>query len=194
MSDSRIPELDPRLREAVARLPEELPPERDPWPRIRAELDAERLREFPSRIGSAGARTGRRSVTLGIRGIAAAAAAVVLVTATITWQLRGPSVPTPDAPPANASAPAGLVSFASYESAAEELTALLEQRSARLDPATLEVLERTIRTIDEALAEARAALEKDPESSRARGFVETVWRQKLDFLRRANDVAALRQG
>lgn len=193
MTDSRRHDLDPQLRDGIKRLPEELPPARDLWPAIRAEMDADRLREFAPASGSA---TRRRSAgppfSLGVRGIAVVAAAVVLITATVTWQVRS-IAPGADAPGATA-VTAGLVSFASYESAADELAALLAQRSARLDPATLEVLERTLRTIDEALAEAREALARDPESVRARGFVETIWRQKLDFLRRANDVAALRQG
>jgi len=193
MTDPRSHDLDPQLRDAVARLPEELPPARDLWPAIRAEMDADRLREFSPAGGPVPRGTAARpSFSLGVRGIAAAAAAVILVTATVTWQLRGPA-PSVEAP---AAAPSGsaLVSFASYESAADELAALLAQRSARLDPATIEVLERTMQTIDEALAEAREALARDPESATARGFVESAWRQKLDFLRRANDVAALRQG
>jgi hypothetical protein len=193
MTDPRTHDLDPQLRAAVERLPEELPPARDLWPAIRAEMDADRVREFSPADGTEprGA-TARPSFSLGIRGIAAAAAAVILVTATVTWQLRGPAslADAPRAEPAGS----GLVSFASYESAADELAALLAQRSARLDPATIEVLERTMQTIDEALAEAREALAADPGSAHARSFVESAWRQKLDFLRRANDVAALRQG
>lgn len=193
MTDPRSHDLDPQLRDAVARLPEEVPPARDLWPAIRAEMDADRLREFTSVSGTPShGRNARSPFSLGVRGLAAAAAAVILITATVTWQLRG-SAPSLDvtsaAPPTS-----GLVTFASYEAAADELAALLAQRSVRLDPATLEVLERTMQTIDDALAEAREALARDPESARARGFVESVWRQKLDFLRRANDVAALRQG
>jgi hypothetical protein len=193
MTDPRSHDLDPQLRDAVDRLPEELPPARDLWPAIRAEMDADRLREFSPAGGTVPLdRTARPAFNLGVRGIAAAAAAVILITATVTWQLRGPA-PITDTPPAPPTAP-GLVTFASYEAVADELAALLAQRSARLDPATIEVLERTMQTIDEALAEAREALARDPESARARGFVESAWRQKLDFLRRANDVAALRQG
>jgi hypothetical protein len=193
MTDPHIPDAEPRLREALGRLPEEMPPARDLWPEIRAQLDAERVRAFPGTGSSAAPR--RRRIALGVRGSLAAAAALVLVTATVTWQLRGPATRDDGAAglPEAAEAGAGdLTSFASYERSAAELSALLDERTVRLDPATRAVLERSLRTIDEALEEARAALAADPASPGGRAFVETVWRQKIDFLRRANDVATLR--
>lgn len=193
MTDPQIPDADPRLRDALGRLPEELPPARDLWPEIRAQLDAERVREFPGR--SSRTESHRPRLALGVPGALAAAAALVLVTATVTWQLRGPA--DRDAGMARVPDPVetttgGLASFVSYERSAAELSALLDERSVRLDPSTRAVLERSLRTIDDALAEARAALSEDPASPGARAFVETVWRQKLDFLRRANDVATVR--
>lgn len=203
MTDPQIPDADPRLREALGRLKDEISPERDLWPEIRAQLEAERVRIFPGTGPEIGSETGsdtdvapgRPRIALGIRGALAAAAALVLMTATVTWQLRGPAAPEvagtlqPDATETSAG---GLASFASYERSAAELSSLLDERTVRLDPATRAVLERSLRTIDEALEEARAALATDPASPGARAFVETVWRQKLDFLRRANDVATLR--
>lgn len=180
MTDPRIPDDDPRLRELLARLPEAQEPARDLWPEIRARVEADRVQALPVSTPS---RRSARMVPL--RLATAAAAALVLVTATLTWWSRPTVVPpTPDAPAS------GLYSFASYERSAEELSTLLAQRSAKLDPATREVLERSLRTIEEALAEARAALDRDPASAEMRAFVEAAWRQKLDFLRRANDVAA----
>lgn len=180
MTDPRIPDDYPRLREILARLPEAQEPARDLWPEIRARVDAERVQELPV---AGGARRGGRMIPLRF----AAAAAVVLVagTATLTWWSRPTGFPMESDSTATA-----IYSFASYERSAEELSTLLAQRSAKLDPATREVLERSLRTIEEALAEARAALEREPASAEMRSFVEAAWRQKLDFLRRANDVAA----
>lgn len=180
MTDPRIPDDDPRLRELLARLPEAQEPARDLWPDIRARVEAERVQALP---GAGPARRSSRMIPL--RLAAAAAALLVMATATLTWWTR----PTPTPTPADSSASA-LYSFASYERSAEELSTLLDQRSAKLDPATREVLERSLRTIEEALGEARAALEAQPASADMRAFVEAAWRQKLDFLRRANDVAA----
>lgn len=187
MTGPQIPDDDPRLRELLARLPEEQFPERDLWPEIRARVESERVTPLP------GARTTRRGARMvPLRVAAAAAAVLVMATAGITWWTRTPGAPgTPATPVAADPAPAALYSFASYERSAEELSTLLAQRSAKLDPATREVLERSLRTIEEALAEAREALERDPASTEMRAFVEAAFRQKLDFLRRANDMASV---
>lgn len=182
MTDPRIPDNEPRLRDAIAKLPEEIQPARDLWPDIRAELEAERVRALPS---AGEARRARWS--FGAPGLAAAAAVLVVATAGITWRFTR-STEAPSAPIATES----LARFASYERSAAELTAALDQRSVTLDPATKAVLERSLRTIDEALTEARNALERDPASAEISAFVESAYRHKIDFLRRANDVAALR--
>lgn len=196
MTDHQMPDDDPRLRDAIGRLPEEIPPGRDLWPGIRAQLEAERVRALPTaptaHEASAAPQRGRR-VSLPVGWVAAAAAVLVLATATVTWRLRDPA-PSPVAQERPDPLSDGLVTFASYERSAAELTMLLEQRAERLEPATRAVLERSLRTIDEALQEARDALALDPASPGGRAFVEAAWRQKIDFLRRANAVAALREG
>lgn len=181
MTGPQIPDDDPRLRELLARLPEEQLPQRDLWPEIRARVDAERVTPLP---GAGAAPGATRMVPL--RLAAAAAAVLVIATAGVTWWSRTPGLPAPAD-----TVPGALYSFASYERSADELSTLLAQRSAKLDPATREVLERSLRTIEEALAEARAALERDPASAEMRAFVEAAYRQKLDFLRRANDMASV---
>ncbi|MBL8996378.1 MAG: hypothetical protein JNL44_03590 [Gemmatimonadetes bacterium] len=199
MTDHLMSDDDPRLRDAIERLPDEIPPGRDLWPGIRAQLEAERVVALPTAPtaptapeAAAAPQRGRR-VSLPVGWVAAAAAVLVLATATVTWRLRDPA-PPPVAQERPEPLSDGLVTFASYERSAAELTLLLEQRAERLEPATRAVLERSLRTIDEALQEARDALARDPASPGGRAFVEAAWRQKIDFLRRANAVAALREG
>lgn len=200
MTDPRIPDDDPRLRDAIARLPQEIPPARDLWPEIRAELEADRVRALPgSEIASDAPGVRRFARAARWPELAAAALVLIVATAGITWQVirstssAPPSVvvelPPSDAPVGGAAA---FARFASYERWTAELSTALDQRSATLDPETRAVLEKSLRTIDEALSEARAALERDPSSSAIRDYVESAYRHKLDFLRRANDVAALR--
>jgi hypothetical protein len=186
MTDDRIPEDEPRLRDAIARLPAEVAPGRDLWPDIRAAVDAGRVVALPT-AQPPPARSPLRWMRL-----AAAAAVLVIGSAAITWRVMRTRVP--EAPVAAAPEPANpaLARFASYERLAGELAATLEEKRATLDPATHAVLERSLRTIDEALLEARAALESDPSSAAIRTYVEAAYRHKLDFLRRANDVADLR--
>lgn len=181
MTDPRTPDLDPRLAERIARLPEEVEPTRDLWPGIRAALETDRVQPFPG-----GHTAPRRRKLPAWLPLTAAAAALVVMTATVTrtFMSSGPG-PTPaaDLPLTN-----GL---AAYERSADELATMLDRRAARLDPATRAVLERSLLTIDAAIDEARAALARDPSNAAGRAFVEAAYRQKIDFLRRANEVADL---
>lgn len=193
MTDPRIPDLDPRLRERLAALPEDVAPERDLWPDIRAQLDADRMRSIAAAPATG---RGRRLPVWTAR--VAAAAILVAGTALLTRWVSRPFDPVVAVVDSSAIVPAvvptvvpAVDGLASYEHSAAELTVALEKRAARLDPATLEVLARSMRTIDNAIAEARAALARDPASPTVRGYVEAVYRQKIDFLRRANDVASL---
>lgn len=164
--------LDPRdaarLREALAALPREVEPEHDLWSEIRAQLDLKRARGIPFRAA---------------RWIAAAAA-LVLITATTTWAVVRQR--------ASASDQAATVALlADFERSASELQASLDRRQASLDPRTRAILERSLRTIDGAIAEARVALAERPEDPAIQAFVASAFRQKIDFLRRANDVATV---
>lgn len=181
-------ELDPadaaRLHAAVQRLPEEVEPERDLWPDIRARIDQGRIQALPGVSGVPAARP--LPWYAHPRRLAAAAVLLVSLTATATWWTMRSEGTTGGVPASTAA----LASFASYEQSAAELSATLDARRANLDPATLAVLERTLRTIDGAIAEAREALAIDPTNTAVQAFVATAYRQKIDFLRRANDVAA----
>lgn len=185
MTDPRTPDLDPALRARIEVLPAEVMPERDLWVAIRARLDADRVRTISARSD---ALRVRRLPVWAIR----AAATVVLIggTAILTRWMSRPETTTAVVLDSAAVSPS-FESLVSYERSAEELTVAFEARTARLDPATVAVLERSMRTIDSAITEARAALERDPASPAILGYVEAVYRLKIDFLRRANDVARL---
>ena len=173
-----------RLREALAALPREVDPEHDLWPEIRAQLDLTRARG----IGGDSASTPVTPIAAARRPFRAArwlaaAAALVLITATTTWAVVKQR--------AQASDQAATVALlADFERSASELQASLERRQSALDPRTREILERSLRTIDGAIAEARVALAERPQDAAIQAFVASAFRQKIDFLRRANDVAA----
>ncbi len=198
-------EIDPaeaaRLRAAMAKLPAEVAPEQDLWPAIRSRIEAGRVQALPVRAtdGERAERTVRATGSAdgaGRRGahwyeaprrLAAAALLLVSLTATATWVMTSRSNATGSV--AAVDSAGAFASFASYERSAAELAASLDRRSATLDPRTLAVLERSLRTIDGAIAEAREALASDPGNPAVQAFVAAAYRQKLDFLRRANDVA-----
>lgn len=204
MTDEDLtPDEERRLRARVASLPDMIEPARDLWPTIRGRIEAARISALPTAAPLEHAPATHRRRMPWIR-LGAAAAALVIVSVSLTWlavvptEPRMPVIPSIEVPandpandPANGAASAPLATFASYERSAADLASALERRSSRLDPATRTVLERSLRTIDAAIAEARAALAADPASAAYQTFVEAAYRQKIDFLRRANDVAAL---
>jgi hypothetical protein len=180
-----------RLRSAIDELAREVEPQHDAWPAIRSRIDAARV--VPLRTG--GRPLGRASR----RWPVAAAAVIVIVASTITMLAvnRQQRLAAGGAPVA-AAAGAGALRVASdrrqlvtdvcdsYDAAAGDLQRVLAARRARLSPKTVQVLESSLRAIDQAIREARAALDADPASQDLMDLLDSVYRQKLDLLRRAN--------
>jgi anti-sigma factor RsiW len=69
-----------------------------------------------------------------------------------------------------------------------ELERTLGVTREQLDPATVEVIERSLEAIDQAIATARAALDADPGNPHLGRQLDNAMRKKLDILRRANHV------
>jgi hypothetical protein len=65
------------------------------------------------------------------------------------------------------------------------LRGVLSQRREDLDPATVAVLENSLKTIDKAVAEARQALANDPASRFLRDQLNKALEKKLGVLRTA---------
>lgn len=91
-------------------------------------------------------------------------------------------------------APALPASFAATESAflvdlAVLHAAFVAQRST-LAPSTVAVVERSLATIDAAIAEARAALVADPANQSLAELLSTTYQHKVELLRRATEYSA----
>ncbi len=180
-----------RLRRAAGALPPEVPPAHDPWPGIKARIDAARVVPMTGALRSPAPRVSRRWWLIG------AAAVLIVASSAVTSVVLRTRNPVPQAvaggaEPAAVARLAGnrgaLVAevFSRYDAAARDLEAVLRARRDRLSPATQRVLEESLRAIDQAISEARAALERDPASADMLGLLDSVYRQKLDLLRRAN--------
>jgi anti-sigma factor RsiW len=78
----------------------------------------------------------------------------------------------------------------SYAPVVDELTVTLRAQRARLAPSTVATLERTLRVIDEAIAEARAALAADPSNDALLDVLSANYEQKVQLLRRASELPA----
>jgi hypothetical protein len=78
----------------------------------------------------------------------------------------------------------------SYSEVLDELTVTLRAQRGALAPETVATLERTLRIIDEAIAEARAALAADPGNDALLDVLSANYEQKVQLLRRASELSA----
>jgi len=174
------------LRALLARaeaLPRDIAPPRDLWTGIERRMGKgeERLR-----TGDGGRGKGRPWL--------AAAAAVLALLATGTALLLLRDVPGPDfadrprPPTPSPGRPGWVVVEAEYSRAASEV-ALLPERGA-LAPETSAVVEAGLRVVDQAIAESRAALARDPHSAELAHLVAAAYERKIDLLRWAGRLAA----
>lgn len=104
-------------------------------------------------------------------------------TATAETVDRGPEAGT-------ATGPVAVADFgeAAYENAVNDLRKSLEAGRSRLDPQTIQVIERNLTSIDQAIEQARKALEADPANVSLNSYLAGVRRRKLDLLRTASDL------
>lgn len=65
------------------------------------------------------------------------------------------------------------------------MRSVLRERRGQLDSATVRVLERNLKLIDDAITESRAALARDPESGLLADELTRAMRRKLELLRTA---------
>jgi len=179
------------LKEILARaseLPRSIDPPATAWSNIRhaIEHDAEVLRRVPA------AKTWWRPFT--------AAAAVLLVaavssSATYLYVTRDPGyhvlAPKIAIRPA-AETPASLAAFTveenNYLRTASILQELLDSQQGELAPETIAQLKASLRTIDEAILEARNALARDPANKILIEMLSASYRQKVDLLRRTTEM------
>jgi hypothetical protein len=137
--------------------------------------------------------------------LAAAAAALVVATAGTTYVLtmasvndREPQVAVGDSPTGNTEPGAvggsavtevgdreTSASDVAFDREVVQLRALLDQRRPNLDSATVALLERNLRIIDQAIAESRAALARDPGSALLNRQLHNALGRKVQVLRTA---------
>lgn len=199
----------PRCRETVAALAalkadaQRLPvcmPEGDLWPGVLAQI----TREAPVASRHAASHTARRwSFTLG--ELALAATLVMAVSAGVTWLVaQRQAGDSPDGGPPVVAVDESFrgtsdVQFVGaadehYDAAIVDLERVLLEQGHELDPQTIRVIERNLDTIDQAIRQARQALEDDPSNPYLNAYLVDSRRRKLDLLRRATLIASVTQG
>ncbi len=200
---SMVCEVEGLVRSAAA-LPA-LAPTHDLWTGIASRLDASVVPlhgavsagSLPLDFGeplpgmrSAGSFPSRRS-GMRIRHLAIAAAVLVTVSSSVTWQLArwrvdaAPIAASRDDSAANAAAIVPVVNAdVTYEREIAALRAIVTERFAELDSTTVAELQRNLAIIDEAIADSRTALEKDPNSRLLAGSLDRALATKLALMRR----------
>jgi hypothetical protein len=178
-------EQDDILAHAIAGLRDE-EPSRDLWPGVASRI-------VPSV---------HRTVSFTWSQLAVAASLLIAVSAGLTWFVARPPVATPgsteavvqaqDEPMGSATGQVEQANFADkqYDAAVTDLEKILRDDRDRLDPATVMVIERNLRAIDDAIAQAREALDKDPANPYLNSHLADSRRRKLELLRRATTLAS----
>lgn len=188
------------LLAAASDVPEAIVPPAPLWGEIRSTIVA-RQQPIAESVGSAlsaGAPYGWSN-----RWLAAAAFALVVVSSGATVLVmrssttrdgeEGRVAATRAAQPASGtqSLPASFVrSEDEYLSSAASLQRAFDAQRNTLSPKTIAVVERSLATIDAAIAEARRALMADPANDELQRLLDSNYRKKVDLLRRAAELGA----
>ena len=186
---ARVEDLRAFLRDANGAATEVAPPD-DVWPAVRSEIERRKVIDLPGLRGAGWSRT-----RAGTRWRMAAAAAALIVasssiTAVIMREKESTAVATTEPTPAETRMLEVARVEEGYLDTVVELTAALDAARPQLSPATIAVVERNLAVIDAAIAESKAALFKDPGNRVLLEVLSGTYRQKLDLLRRAAQLAS----
>ena len=160
----------------------------------------DRATAFGSASADASARSPRR-ISFSVPQLALAASLLIAVSAGVAYVAAGRNVVRPTAQevpilamaetlsiPSAEVAPANFAD-AQFDKAVSDLEQILLQQRETLDPRTVVVIERNLRLIDEAIRQARAALDADPANMYLNSHLAEARRRKLDLLRRATSLS-----
>jgi len=157
-----------RLLAETRALPRSIMPERELWDGIDARLTP--------RGGAVTALPTRRRTPLRPMLLAAAIAGILLGGTAVALVLRRA--------PAD---PAFVAEQQRYLEASAELARALAQDPGHLAPETQAVVRRSLAIVDQAIAEAEAALNDDPGNRALEQMLLARYEQRLELLRRANE-------
>ncbi|MFL5523003.1 MAG: zf-HC2 domain-containing protein [Gemmatimonadaceae bacterium] len=178
-----------RVLSRATQLPKSIDPPAEAWSNIRAAIQRDQ-----AAVGSGPDRL-RKPIWRRPVAVAAAAAIVTAVlSSTMTALYLGSR--SPDSSQTTAvgnNSTAILASFTieenNYLRTAAALQDVLDQQEASLAPETVAQLKASLRTIDEAILEARNALARDPSNKMLVEMLSGNYRQKVDLLRRSTEIA-----
>jgi len=183
---------DDILAQAVGQWREELP-SRDLWQGVAARISVHQQPVVAA----------PRSFTFSPAALLLAASLLIAVTSGVTWLIarqpaggaaasNGPVIQAYGLPEESTSGQIVPANFADaqFNAAVTDLEQILRDERDRLDPRTVLVIERNLKAIDDAIQEARMALNNDPANPYLNSHLADARRRKLDLLRHASTLAS----
>jgi anti-sigma-K factor RskA len=178
-----------RVITRASELPKSIDPPTDAWTNIRAAIDRDRAAAATESVVSRKSQWRRPAM------LAAAAAIVAAIMSSALTSLYLNSRSHDLSQTASRGDSAGSVTLASftieennYLRTAAALQDVLDQQETSLAPETVVQLKASLRTIDEAILEARNALARDPSNKLLVEMLSANYRQKVDLLRRSTEI------
>jgi anti-sigma-K factor RskA len=177
----------------AAELPKSIDPPGEAWSNIRSAISRD---ESAVRANNSVSRSGNWQRRYVLAAAAAILVAVLSSAGTALYMNGHYSGARSGRAVANGSSseatPATLAAFTIEENnflrTASMLQDLLDQQEASLAPETVAQLKASLRTIDEAILEARNALARDPANKLLVEMLSASYRQKVDLLRRTTEM------
>lgn len=198
-SDHEPLEQDDILARAIGQMRDELP-SRDLWPGITARMESTAL---PASSTPATPLTTARRITFSLPQLAMAASLLIAVASGLTYlaatrtpstttAASGPVIQAYGVPDDQTGGQVVQANFADaqYNAAVSDLEKILRDDRDRLDPRTVQIIERNLKAIDDAINEARTALNADPANEYLNSHLADARRRKLDLLRHATSLAS----
>jgi tetratricopeptide (TPR) repeat protein len=191
---------------ATARADVDQAPQADLWPSVLqriAPANAGGGADFAHPALTAAGSRATRQVVFTLPQLALAASLLIAVSAGVAYLAAGRVVSPPNvtevavqafAEPVMApSADVARADFADaqFDEAVADLEKILADLRDELNPQTVRVIERNLASIDQAIREARAALDADPANTFLNSHLADARRKKLDLLRRATAIHSL---
>ena len=162
-------------------------PSRDLWSGIQS-----RITEQPAKKTS--------GITFTLPQLAMAASLLIAVASGATWMIAHPPAAQTTEPVIQAygvpeDETEGKIvqanfADAQFNAAVDDLEKILREERDRLDPRTVLIIERNLKAIDDAINEARMALNNDPANPYLNSHLADARRRKLDLLRHATTLAS----
>jgi anti-sigma factor RsiW len=180
-------------------------PADDLWPSILARIEGKRVTEgsvTTDPFTDARLRRQPRRISFTLPQLALAASLLIAVSAGVAYiaagrvvtqsAVRETPIQAQAEPMMQASADISPANFADaqYDQAVLDLEQILIDQRDALDPRTIMIIERNLTAIDEAIRQARAALDADPANAFLNSHLADARRRKLDLLRRAATIAS----